>query len=138
MSLWKEYKEFLTKSNALALAVGIIIGVALGAVVNSLVNDIIMPVVGFILGGVDFAEFKIVLQAAGADPEADPEVAIRYGLFINVVIAFVVIAFVAFAMTKLLLPKPVPGPATKTCPACNEEILASATRCKFCTTELPA
>jgi large conductance mechanosensitive channel len=138
MSLWKDYKEFLTKSNALALAVGFIIGAALGAVVGSLVNDIIMPVVGYVLGGVDFSQFKIVLAPAGADPVADPEVAIRYGQFINFVIAFVVIAFVAFALTRILLPKPAPGPATKKCPACGEEVLAAATRCKFCTSDLPA
>ena len=131
MSLWQEYKAFLTKSNALALAVGIIIGVALGNVVNSLVNDIIMPVVGYVLGGVDFAQFEIVL-----DGSKDPPVAIKYGVFINVVISFVVIAFVAFALTKVLLPKPVPGPDTKTCPSCGESVLATATRCKYCTSDL--
>ncbi len=136
MSLWTEYKAFLTKSNALALAVGIIIGVALGAVVNSLVNDIINPIIGVILGGTDFSQFKIVLQQAGADPEADPEVAIRWGAFVNTVISFVVIALVAFVLTKMLLPKPVPGPATKTCPVCSEEVLATAKRCRFCTSEI--
>ena len=79
-----------------------------------------------VLGGVDFSQFKIVLDSSN-----DPEVAISRGLFINAVIAFV-----AFALTRILLPKPVPGPATKTCPACKEEVLAVATRCKFCTTEL--
>ena len=135
MSIWREYKAFLTQSNALALAVGIIIGVALGAVVSSLVGDIIMPVVGYVLGGVDFSQLAIVLSPATADKE---EVAIRYGAFINVVIAFVVIAFVAFALTRLLLPKPDPGPATKVCTSCDEEILASAKRCKYCTSEQPA
>ena len=135
MSLWTEYKEFLTKSNALALAVGFIIGAALGAVVASLVNDIIMPVVGYVLGGVDFAQFKIVLAPASGDKA---EVAISWGQFVNSVIAFVVIAFVAFALTRILLPKPVPGPATKKCVACDEDILASAKRCKLCTTEQPA
>ncbi|MFN8622863.1 MAG: large conductance mechanosensitive channel protein MscL [Chloroflexota bacterium] len=133
MNLWAEYKAFLTKSNALALAVGIIIGVALGAVVTSLVNDIIMPVVGYVLGGVDFSSFKFVLAPASGDKA---EVSINYGLFINTVIAFVVIAFVAFALTKVLLPKPVPGPAMKTCPQCGEEVLATAKRCKFCTSDL--
>ncbi len=131
MSLWKEYKEFLTKSNALALAVGIIIGVALGNVVNSLVNDIIMPIVGYVLGGVDFSQFKWVL-----DSSKDPEVAVLWGQFINIVIAFIVIAFVAFALTKILLPKPVPGPDMKKCPTCGEEILAVAKRCKYCTSDL--
>jgi large conductance mechanosensitive channel len=136
MGIWQEYKAFLTKSNALALAVGIIIGVALGGVVNSLVNDIINPIVGVILGGVNFSDLKIVLEPAGADPEADPEVAIMYGAFINTVINFVIVAFVAFAITKMLLPKPVPGPEMKTCPSCGEEVLATAKRCKFCTSDL--
>lgn len=136
MGIWQEYKAFLTKSNALALAVGIIIGVALGGVVTSLVNDIINPIVGVILGGVDFSDFKIVLQQAGADPEADPEVAIMYGAFINTVINFVIVAFVAFAITKMLLPKPVPGPDTKTCPSCGESVLAEAKRCKYCTSDI--
>ena len=131
MSIWQEYKAFLTKSNALALAVGIIIGVALGNVVNSLVNDIIMPVVGYVLGGVDFSQFEFVLDAS-----KDPPVVIKWGLFINVVISFVIIAFVAFALTKVLLPKPVPGPDTKTCPSCGENVLATAKRCKYCTSDL--
>lgn len=131
MSLWQEYKAFLTKSNALALAVGIIIGVALGNVVTSLVNDLIMPIVGYVLGGVDFSEFKWVL-----DSSTDPETAVLWGQFISVVIAFVVIAFVAFALTRILLPKPVPGPETKTCPTCGEEVLAVAKRCKHCTSDI--
>ena len=80
----------------------------------------------------------MVLQSAGADPVADPEVAIRWGSFINAIINFVIVALVAFAIAKALLPKPAPGPDMKTCPACSEEILKSATRCKFCTTELTA
>jgi len=138
MSLWKEYRTFLTTSNALALAVGVIIGIALGGVVTSLVNDIINPIIGVVFGGVDFSRFKIVLESAGADPEADPEVAIRWGAFINTIINFVIVAFVAFAITKMLLPRAAPGPDIKTCPACGEAILKSATRCKFCTTELTA
>ena len=135
MSLWTEYKAFLTKSNALALAVGIIIGVALGAVVNSLVNDIIMPVVGYMLGGVDFSRVQDRARAGDADK--------RRGLdqlrpVHQHLIAFVVIAFVAFAMTRLLLPKPVPGPDTKTCPHCGENVLATAKRCKYCTSDLAA
>jgi large conductance mechanosensitive channel len=133
MSLWTEYKAFLTKSNALALAVGVIIAVALWTVVASLVNDIIMPIIGYVLGGVDFSQFKIVL-----DSSKDPEVSINYGVFINTVITFVVVAFVAFALARILLPKPVPGPDTKTCPACGELVLATATRCKYCTSDLAA
>ena len=136
MGIWQEYKAFLTKSNALALAIGVIIGVALGGVVTSLVNDIINPIIGVVLGGVDFSQFKIVLEPAGADPVADPEVAIRWGAFINTIINFVIVAFVAFAIARILLPKPVPGPATKKCPACAEEVLAEAKKCKFCTSDI--
>src|SRR3954454_18031657 len=90
-----EFRGFLLKTNALALAVGVIIGSALGTVVNSLVNDIVMPPVGSLLGGVDFKNLKYVLKAAtGGDPAT--EVAIRWGSFINAIIAFVVIAFVVF------------------------------------------
>lgn len=104
-----EFKAFLTKSNALALAIGVIIGAGLGAVVNSLVNDIIMPPIGWVLGGVDFAALKIVLQeATGGDPAT--EVAIRFGLFINAVLAFIVIAFAAFMLTKILIKPEPPAP----------------------------
>jgi len=136
MGIWQEYKAFLTKSNALALAVGIIIGAALGAVVNSLVADIINPIIGLVLGGMDLSNMAITLQEPGADPEADPGVYIRYGAFINTIISFVVIAFVAFALTRMLLPKPVPGPDTKTCPSCGESVLAEAKRCKYCTSDI--
>ena len=98
----REFKEFLLKTNALALAVGVIIGVALGAVVNSLVNDIIMPPIGMLLGNVDFADLKWVLKAAtGGD--AATEVAIRYGAFINACISFVVIAFVVWRISKMFV-----------------------------------
>jgi large conductance mechanosensitive channel len=97
-----EFKGFLTKSNALALAIGVIIGTALGGVVNSLVNDVIMPPVGYLLGGVDFSSLKIVLKdPVGGDPAT--EVAIRWGAFLNTVIAFVVIAFVVFLVAKALI-----------------------------------
>jgi large conductance mechanosensitive channel len=95
-----EFKAFLVKTNALALAVGVIIGVALGNVVNSLVNDIIMPPIGVVLGGVDFAALKIVLKEASGDAAA---VSINWGNFVNVIIAFVVIAFVAFWIGKMFI-----------------------------------
>src|SRR6187401_2125558 len=90
-SMWSDFKAFLTKSNAVALAVGIILGVALGAVVKSLVDDIIMPVIGLLLGGVDFASLQILLKEGTAT--TDP-VAIRYGLFISTVLTFIVVALV--------------------------------------------
>ncbi len=126
------FKDFLLKTNALALAVGVIIGVAMGNVVNSLVNDIIMPPIGLVLGNVDFSQMKWVLKATG-DPRT--EVAIRYGTFVNFVIAFIIVAFVVYALTQLFL-KPAPAPATKTCPFCKESIPPDATRCRACTSRM--
>lgn len=97
-----DFKAFLTRSNALALAIGVIIGAALGAVVNSLVADIIMPPIGYVLGGMDFAALRIVLrEAVGGDPAT--EVAIRWGAFLNALLAFVVIAFVAYVLGRALI-----------------------------------
>jgi large conductance mechanosensitive channel len=134
--MYAEFRAFLLKTNALALAIGVIIGVALGAVVTSLVNDIIMPPVGLLLGGIDFASLKIVLKAG--DPTT--EVAIRYGAFINVVIAFVVIALVVFWIGRVFMkePKAAQAPEMKTCPYCREQVPADATKCRACTSELPA
>lgn len=129
-----EFKAFLLKTNALALAVGVIIGAALGTVVTSLVNDIIMPPVGVALGGVDFAQLKIVLKAAvGGDPAT--EVAIRYGTFINAVIAFIVVAFVVFLIARLFLKEPPPD-EVKVCPFCKEANAVDASKCKACTSAI--
>jgi large conductance mechanosensitive channel len=129
------FKAFLLKTNAMALAVGVIIGVAMGNVVSSLVNDIIMPPIGMLLGNIDFSQMKVVLKATG-DPKT--EVAIRYGTFINVVIAFVMVALVVYVITSLLLrvgPAD-PEPPTKTCPFCKESVPADATRCRACTSAI--
>ena len=132
-----EFKRFLLKTNALALAVGVIIGVALNAVVTSLVNDVIMPPVGALLGGVDFAALKVVLKAAvNGDPAS--EVAIRYGAFLNTIIAFVVIAFVVFQISRVFLkevPAAPPTP-TKTCPYCREANAVDASKCRACTSAI--
>jgi len=128
------FREFLVKTNALALAVGVIIGVALGAVVNSLVNDVIMPPVGLALGGIDFSQLKVVLKAAtGGDPTT--EVAIRYGTFLTTVLAFIVIAIVVYWISNALIKEPEPAP-TKTCPACKESNAIDATRCRACTSAI--
>ena len=124
-----EFRAFLLKTNALALAIGVIIGTALGTVVNSLVNDIIMPPIGLLLGGVDFSSLKIVLKAAtGNDPAT--EVAIRWGLFLNSIIAFVVIAFVVWRISKMFIKEEVAE--TKGCPYCMEPNAPAATKCRAC------
>jgi len=123
-----DFRAFLVKSNALALAIGVIIGAALGTVVNSLVNDIIMPPIGLALGGVDFADLKIVLKAASGDVE---EVAIRYGLFINSLITFAAVAFIAWQLGKQFVRED-PAVPVKNCPFCKEANAIDATKCKYC------
>ncbi len=127
------FKAFLLKTNALALAVGVIIGVALGNVVTSLVNDIIMPPIGVLLGGVDFSKLVIKLKDATVDAAGKPvpEVDIRYGTFINVVITFVIVALVVYLISSALL-RPGPEAPTKTCPYCKEIVAADATKCRAC------
>jgi large conductance mechanosensitive channel len=125
-----EFRGFLLKTNALALAIGVIIGGALGTVVNSLVNDIILPPIGVLLGGVDFSQLKIILkQAVGGNPAT--EVAIRWGAFINAVVAFIVIAFVVWQISKSFIREPPPAEA-KTCPFCREPNAVEATKCRAC------
>jgi large conductance mechanosensitive channel len=127
-----EFVQFLRKTNALALAVGVIIGVATGKVVTSVVTDLLMPVIGLGLGGGDWRAWQIPLKTA-----ADGKVvsAIGVGSFLGSVVDFVIIALFVFLMTRALLkeaPAP-PGPAMKTCAACGERVLAAATRCRYCT-----
>ena len=126
-----EFRAFLLKTNALALAIGVIIGAALGTVVSSLVNDIVMPPIGVALGGVDFTDLQIKLRDAVGD---NPEVAIRYGVFLNAIITFVIIAFVVFWISRTMIKEApaVPAPATKDCPFCKESVAAAASKCKFC------
>jgi large conductance mechanosensitive channel len=129
------FKDFLTKTNALALAVGVIIGAALGAVVNSLVNDVLMPPIGYALGGVDFASMKIVLKAAatGADPKT--EVAIRYGSLINALISFVIVALVVYLISRWFIKAEEDEPS-KQCSFCKQGNAVDATRCRHCTSEI--
>ncbi len=131
------FKEFLLKTNALALAIGVIIGAALGGVVNSLVNDIIMPPIGVALGGVDFSSLVIKLKDATVDATGKPvpEVDIRWGSFINLVIAFIVVAAVVYVVSKMLIKEEEAAPS-KTCPACKEANAVDATRCRACTSDI--
>ena len=97
MSIVKEFKEFAVKGNAVEMAVGIVIGAAFGGVVNSLVNDIVMPPLGYVIGGVDFANLQIVIKEA---VDTAPAVSIKYGLFINKLINFTVVAVCMFSVIK--------------------------------------
>lgn len=99
MSLVKEFKEFAMRGSVVDLAVAVVIGAAFGKIVTSLVDDIIMPVVGFVTGGVDFSKMKYVISPG--DPAAEiPETAIMYGNFVNVIIQFLIVAFVIFMVIK--------------------------------------
>ncbi|MEZ0241101.1 MAG: large conductance mechanosensitive channel protein MscL [Chloroflexota bacterium] len=126
------FREFLVTTNAMALAIGVIIGAALGAVVTSLVNDLIMPPIGMLLGGVDFAQLKVVLRAAtGGDPAT--EVAIRYGAFLNAVLAFVIIAFVVWRLSKVFIREvEEEAPPSKECPFCRQPNAVNASKCMHC------
>jgi len=103
MGLIKEFREFAVKGNAVDMAVGIIVGAAFGKIVTSLVNDVIMPPIGMLLGGADFSKLQIVLSRK-IDPatNAVQEVAIRYGVFINVLLDFIIVAFCVFMMVKAI------------------------------------
>jgi large conductance mechanosensitive channel len=132
--MFGEFRGFLLKTNALALAIGVIIGGALGTLVTSLVNDIIMPPIGALLGGVDFSQLKIVLkQAVSGDPTT--EVAIRWGVFVNAIIAFIVIAFVVWQVSKMFIKEPPPA-EVKTCPFCKEANAVDASKCRACASSI--
>ena len=96
-SFFAEFKKFITRGNVLDMAVGVVVGSAFTAIVNSLVKDILNPVIGLITGGIDFSELKIILKPASGDVA---ELAIRYGVFINAIIQFILIAFVLFLIVK--------------------------------------
>ncbi len=137
MSVIKEFREFAIKGNMVDLAIGVIIGGAFGSVVTSLVNNIIMPPLGLLMGGVNFADKGIVLKTAS---ESAPAIIFGYGLFINALVNFLIIAAVIFLIVKQVnrLKRTAPAvPSTKKCPRCMSEIPLSATKCAFCTADIP-
>lgn len=146
--MWKEFKEFIKRGNVLDMAVGIIIGAAFGTVVKSLVDDIIMPPIGRLLGGVDFANLFITLgpgdYASLAEAQEAGAATINYGLFINNIITFVIVAFSVFLLVRSVQrmqareeEEAAPEePTTKECPECLSEIPIGARRCAYCTAQL--
>lgn len=131
MSWYQEFKEFAFKGNMVELAIGVIIGLAFGKVVSSLVSDIIMPPIGILLGGVNFSNLALKLPGSGTPP---PE--IKYGLFINNLIDFLIVAVVVFllikAINKLRATPPPISPNTKICPECQMDIPNNAKKCGHC------
>jgi len=126
MGLLQEFKEFAVKGNVVDLAIGVIIGAAFGKIVTSLVEDLIMPPLGLVLGGVDFSDMALQLEAAAGDK---PAVMLRYGKFIQVVIDFTIVAFAVFMMVRTMNrlkrePPPAPAPAEPPPPTREQELLA--------------
>ena len=131
MGMLKEFKDFAVKGNAIDMAVGIVIGAAFGKIVTSLVNDIIMPPIGLLLGRMDFSNLAIHLNE---------KTAIKYGVFINTTVDFVIVAFAIFLVIKqinrLKKAPPPADPTTKDCPKCCSTIPIKASRCPHCTSEV--
>jgi large conductance mechanosensitive channel len=141
----KEFREFAMRGNVIDLAVGIIIGAAFGKIVTSLVTDIIMPPIGLILGRVDFSNLFLNISGTHYDSLDAAKKAgaatINYGLFLNTVLDFVIVAFAVFLLVKQInrFHRPAPAaPATKECPYCLSTIPIKATRCPHCTSNLPS
>ena len=146
----REFKEFAMRSNVMDMAVGIIIGAAFSTIVNSLVNDVIMPPIGLLLGNVDFSNLFILLSAGSPGPpyaslaeaQAAGAVTINYGVFINALISFLIVALVLFMIIRSMnrlrrAEEAAPAePTTKECPYCLSAIPIKAVRCAHCTSEL--
>jgi large conductance mechanosensitive channel len=142
----KEFKEFAMRGNVLDMAVGIVIGAAFGKIVTSFVGDVLMPPIGVILGKVDFSGLFLNLSGKSystlAEAKAAGAATLNYGLFINTVIDFLIVAFVIFLLVRQVnrwkTPPPAPAPATKDCPYCFSAVPVKASRCPDCTSELRA
>ncbi len=144
--MFREFKEFAMRGNVLDMAVGIIIGTAFGKIVTSLVEDILMPPIGLLLGKVDFSNLFLALTGQHYDTLSAAKAAgaatLNYGLFLNTVINFLIVAFAIFLLVRQVnrmkrQPEAVPTvPATKECPYCLSLVAIKATRCPHCTSEL--
>jgi len=132
--MWNDFKSFLLKTNAFALAIGVIIGAATGKVVSAIVADLLMPVISLMIPSGSWREAQLVLsQTTGADGKPVLN-ALKYGDVLGNVVDFVIIAFVVFLLTKALIgeEKPAPAPPSKTCGECKETVAVDARRCKWC------
>ena len=144
----KEFKEFISKGSVMDLAVGVIIGGAFSKIVSSLVDDIIMPLIGLLLGGADISNYFVTLDggkyATLAEAQEAGAATLNYGVFLNRIIDFLIIAFVLFLVIKAInkaraltkKPEAEAAPTTKECPYCKSTIDINATRCPNCTSEL--
>lgn len=128
--MWKDFKAFALKGNIMDLAIGVIIGGAFGKIVASLVNDILMPIIGLVMGGVNFSELAITVGAA----------VIKWGAFVQTILDFLIVAILIFIIVKtankMKKTPPPADPTTKECPYCFSMISIKATRCPQCTSEL--
>ena len=140
----EEFKKFILRGNVIDLAIGVVIGGAFGTIVTSLVNDVLMPPIGLLLGKVDFSKLYINLSKTKYPSLADAQAAgaptINYGLFINSLISFLIVAIVIFFIIKLInklsAEKKEEAPATRECPFCLSQIPLKASRCPCCTSEV--
>jgi large conductance mechanosensitive channel len=130
--MFQQFKDFLTKSNAMALAVGVIIGAATGKLVSGIVADLLMPIISLVLPAGDWREKQLILKSVVDAAGKETVTAIKYGDLVGDTLDFLIIACVVFLITKALLPKTIEAPAMKTCPECLESIPAAAKKCKAC------
>ncbi len=142
MSIAKDFRDFIARGNVVDLAVGVIIGAAFGKIVSSMVSDILMPPIGLLMGKVDFSGLFLALNGTHYDTLAAAKAAgaptLNYGIFLNNVIDFMIVAFVVFLVVKQvnkIMPKPAPV-AMRECPRCTSKIPAVATKCPQCTADI--
>jgi large conductance mechanosensitive channel len=142
--MWNDFKKFAARGNVIDLAVGVIIGAAFGKIVASLVSDIIMPPIGLVLGGVDFRNLYVALNgqhyATLAEAQKAGVATINYGVFLNTVLEFLIVAFAVFMLVRQVnkwMPPP-PIEPKRDCPFCASSIPVRARRCPFCTSEVTA
>jgi large conductance mechanosensitive channel len=142
--MWKEFKKFVLRGNVLDLAVAVVLGAAFGKIVSSLVDDVLMPPVGLLLKGRDFSSLFIDLSGQGYASLAAARSAgapvIAYGLFLNAIVSFLIVAFAVFLVVRQvnrLLPAPA-APEMRECPYCASAIPVRASRCAHCTSQLAA